>query len=161
MRLLIRTLELVTASALLTWLWVEGGIQIYARLVAGVANPAASALGLSTPLDLGLVDEHFLSFVPFLALMLVTPGLSARRRGLGTLAGLACILLAHAACALLAGFAVGDHGRGPEGIAVYYPALVLSDGLPFALWAILARETLGELVSTTLQGTLRRAHRNQ
>ena len=130
--------EVVALSAPLTWLWVEGGRRAYNRVIGAAAWPLIERLGLPS-LKLGLVSPHFVSWLPFVVLMVVTPGLSRRRRALGTLVGLAAIFAVHVACALLAALSDAAYGRSARAVALRFPALMLSDALPFVLWALVAR----------------------
>jgi len=145
-RLWLTFAEVVALSVPLTWLWVEGGRRAYNRLLGAVAWPLFEALGLPS-MKLGLVSPHFVSWLPFVVLMVVTPGLALRRRLLGTLLGLAAILAAHIGCALLGAVSHAAYGTSARAVALRWPALMLSDALPFILWALVARDFLREFAS--------------
>ena len=138
-RLWLALTEVLALSVPLTWLWVEGGRRAYNRLLGGVAWPLFEWLGLPS-MKLGLVSPHFVSWVPFLVLMVATPGLPLRRRALGTLLGLAAIFVVHVGCALLGAISHAAYGASPQAVAFRYPALMFNDALPFVLWALIAQD---------------------
>ena len=76
----------------------------------------------------------------FIALMAVTPGLSWRRRGLGTGLGLVLLLLGHVVTNGLTMYIL--QGRGPMPIWVG----MISDAFPLLLWAIIARDFVSRVV---------------
>jgi hypothetical protein len=141
--------EIVAISAPLTWLWVEGGRRAYNRLLGAVAGPLFAWLGLPS-MKLGLVSPHFVSWLPFLVLVAVTPGLALRRRALGTLLGLATIFLVHVACALLGAISHAAYGESARAVALRFPLLMFNDALPFILWALLARDFVRDFASRAL-----------
>ena len=67
----------------LTWLWMEWGRDPYARFLIGLAEQLFE-IGRSGGAARGsAAGARFVSVVPFVVLMAVTPGLSWRRRLLG------------------------------------------------------------------------------
>jgi len=138
-RLWLTLAEVLALSVPLTWLWVEGGRRAYNRIVGAVAWPLFEALGLPS-MKLGLVSPHFVSWLPFVVLMVVTPGLPLRRRVIGSLLGLAAIFGVHVACALLGALSHAAYGQSARAVALRFPALMLNDALPFILWALVARD---------------------
>ena len=138
-RLWLALAELLALSVPLTWLWVEGGRRAYNRLLGALAWPLFEGLGLPS-MQLGLVSPHFVSWVPFLVLMVLTPRLPLRRRALGTLLGLGAIFAVHVGCALLGAISHAAYGPSAHAVALRYPALMFNDALPFILWALFARD---------------------
>lgn len=141
--------EVLALSVPLTWLWVEGGRRAYNRVVGAAARPVLDALALPS-LKLGLVSPHFVSWLPFVVLMAVTPGLTVRRRALGTLVGFGAIFVVHVACALIAAVAHAAYGTSARSVALRWPALMLNDALPFILWALVARDFVREFAFRAL-----------
>src|SRR5262245_66367905 len=86
--------ELAALSAALTWLWLAFGQSAYEHFFARTAQPLLAALGAD-----GLADSparrRFVSYVPFLVLMLGTPRLEWRRRLGGILLGMPLIFACH------------------------------------------------------------------
>jgi hypothetical protein len=149
-RLWLALAELLALSVPLTWLWVEGGRRAYNRLLGGIAWPLFEALGLPS-MKLGLVSPHFVSWVPFVVLIWVTPGLRLRRRALGTLLGLGAIFAVHVGCALLGAISDAAYGATPRAVALRFPALMFNDALPFVLWALVARDFVSDFAFRVLR----------
>lgn len=142
-------LEFVAITAPVTWWWMHGGQQAYWQLYRKLATPILVAMGV-TSFPPGLVRDRTLNFLPFVALMLITPGLSRLRRWGGMAAGLVVIF---AGQVLLAWWAFVTHvqdGRDRESMSDFFPALILSDALPFVLWALLANRILLDLLARIL-----------
>lgn len=149
-RLRLALAELLALSIPLTWLWVEGGRRAYNRALGAVVWPLCERLGLPS-MKLGLVSPHFVSWLPFLVLMVLTPGLALRRRVLGTLLGLAAIFGVHVACALVGALSHAAYGTGARAVTLRYPALMMNDALPFVLWALIARDFLRDFALRALR----------
>ena len=115
--------------------WHTGGRDAYGRFFVWFAEGFYGLLGLQDVI-VG-PRERFMNVVPFVALMLATPGLRLRRRCEGLLLGLACLFCWH----LLASFMIGWRFQ----VLVTFPfaLAVVSDVLPFAIWLFLARDVVG------------------
>ena len=142
-RLFLFVLEFFLLALPLVWLWERWLVVFYVRFFTWMTNPlfASLALGDNTP---GRAQDRFVSFVPFVALMLVTPALGRRRRIGGLLLGVALVFLSHVVLIVMRSQA--------RGIETFFPALLLINALPFALWAILAREFVSEMAGGGLFG---------
>jgi hypothetical protein len=136
-RLLLLLLEFVLLSVPLTWAWLEWGRAPYAQLIVAFKGPLLDALGIAAA-GRGPTGTRYLSFVPFLVLMLITPGLSDRRRTLGTLVGFALIVLSHVVLAVVVDHAYATNRRNSRAIAEMFPAMLAADALPFLVWAVVA-----------------------
>lgn len=139
--LLLLGLKLVAITVPLTWLWLEGGRALYHQIFIRVTHPMLVWFGSPNSV-LATVPQRFIGYVPFLALMLTTPGLGTRRRVWGTLAGCAVLFASHAGFALANIAAYARHGETPEAIHEIFPLILLVDSLPFLLWAIISRRVL-------------------
>jgi hypothetical protein len=133
-RLLWFALKVVTLTLPLTWLWVSGGREWYGWSLAPVADAIYALIGLD-----GVTffpRDRYINQVPFAALMLLTPGLDARRRfgglALGALAIFAVQMLVNA---IALGGSPGATSL-PAGLSIF------SDAAPFVLWAVIARDFL-------------------
>ena len=93
-RILLLLAEFVALSAPLTWLWMEWGLDVYVHFLFGLLAPIYEAVG-ATHVEHSAAGHRYLSYVPFLVLMCITPGVTWRRRLWGSLGGCALILLAH------------------------------------------------------------------
>jgi len=138
-------LEIALLSLLLTALWLAGGQDAYEAFFAGTARPLLDALGVHALPD-SPARRRFVNLVPFLVLMLATPGLPWRRRLGGILLGLPLLFLCHVG--LVAVEALSHTARRPTGDAfsTLLPAALFADALPFVLWALFAADVLVGIV---------------
>jgi hypothetical protein len=155
-RVVLLTLEVVAVTIPLTWLWLAGGREAYHGVFVRVAAPLAAWLGLPS-YQLIAVPQRFINYVPFLALMIVTPRLSLARRVLGTLVGFGVIGVGHLAFFVLSVAVYAEHGMTPRAISALFPALLLSDSLPFILWAVIARGVLRDAIARAARSVFARA----
>lgn len=130
-------LAFVALTAPATWWWHHGGFELYARGFGALAGGVYDALGLERAA--ALPRQRYINWIPFAALVLLTPRLGWRRRWAGLGLGLLALVAAHLLFNALASY---GSGRGS------YPMLLalVSDALPFALWAAIAREWIAGLV---------------
>ena len=137
-RLLLFALEFFALTAPLTWLWVAAdGRELFAQ---GFFVPASRAIYELFGLEiLPVWRERYIHYVPFVALVVLTPGLPLRRRAIGLLGGLVAIF----ACDVVTN-GIAQYGRRRP-VDLPLPWMVLSDALPFAVWAVVAREFVAEL----------------
>jgi len=140
-RLFPLVLKFVAITAPLTWLWLEWGREAYYRFFVQVSRPLLIALGV-TGVRRDLVHDRFINYLPFLALMLITPALSLQRRLIGSVVGCLVLYLGHVALAVVAFESFIKHGTTRESMSGLFPAWILSDALPFLLWAIIANDLL-------------------
>ena len=120
-------------SITLTWIWNEWLRADYARLLNAVAPPIYELIGFGDA-RVGAHRLRYTNFVPFVSLVLVTPGIAWRRRATGLVLGLMAIFVSHLGLNLTERIAPGQ-------ALPMVPAL-LSDALPFLLWLVVARPTL-------------------
>lgn len=113
----------------LTWFWEEGGRVLYGRFLKNVAPPIYDAIGFGEA-RVGAFRQRYINWVPFVGLMLVTPGLAWRRRLGGLAGGLFLLFSGHLALNLTE--RVHRAAQLP-----FVPSLV-SDALPFVLWILFA-----------------------
>ncbi len=138
-RLLPFLLAFVALTAPLAYVWLEWGNDLYARALHGVVGPRDPAAELRG----NAAAPRFISVVPFLVLMWVTPGLEWRRRLWGSLLGLLLLAVVHLA---LLSLVLGESGSGQQGISRYFPFLVLADGAPLLLWLVFARDFVRSVI---------------
>ncbi|MEZ4331637.1 MAG: hypothetical protein R3F35_07770 [Myxococcota bacterium] len=119
----------------LTWLWDDGGGRIaYGRFLKTVAPPLYDLIGFDGA-RVGAFRQRYVNFVPFVGLLLVTPGLTRRRRILGLLIGLFALFCGHL------GLNLTEVGRGRARHLPLVPSLI-SDTLPFVVWIFVAAPAL-------------------
>jgi hypothetical protein len=127
----------------LAWAWFAWGSDVYTRLLLDLLDAVGvrmSRRGHGNP-----AAPRFISVVPFLVLMLVTPRLGWRRRVLGATGGLAVLAAAHAALLVIVDAAAATYGAA-ESVQKVFPFVILADGVPLLLWLVLAREFLAEVI---------------
>jgi hypothetical protein len=145
-RLLLLCLEFLAISVPLTWVWLEWVRSAYVPLVFASAAPLRELLDIAHA-GRGPAVPRFLGYIPFLALMLITPLLSRQRRLLGTLIGMALIFVSHVGLALVVDYAYATNPRNSRAVAAMFPALLAVDALPFLIWAVIASDFVRSLFS--------------
>ncbi len=125
-----------------TWWWDVAGRELYSDVFVRVAQGFYTSLGLP---DVALVGrERFINLVPFLGLMVATPGLTFRRRLGGSLLGVALIFASHV---LLSGLTFWLRG----GLASFPLTLaIVCDALPLLIWIVVAGSFIRQLVGSQL-----------
>lgn len=113
----------------LTWGWTHGGRQLYGEFLKVIAPPIYDLLGFEGA-RVGAYRQRYINFIPFVGLVLVTPGIALRRRALGLIGGLVGLSIGHLALNLTEGGTRGTH-------LPFVPSLI-SDALPFVFWIIVA-----------------------
>jgi hypothetical protein len=144
-KLLLLLAEFVALSLPLTWLWIHGGKALYVGLLFSALDPLYPLL-LGVPhggRGAGGVSLRYVSQIPFLVLMAITPAMALRRRLLGWLFGALVIFASHLALVLFTEAAASSGRR--VGVTVL-PAILLVDGLPLLIWIVLARDFLRGVV---------------
>ena len=140
-RPLLVVLGFVAITIALTGFWEESGRMLYGRFLKSVAPPIYDLLGFGDA-RVGAFRQRYINWVPFVGLMLVTPGLAWRRRAGGLVAGLALLFVGHLALNLTE--RVHKAAQLP-----FVPALV-SDALPFLLWILFAWPIVSRWFTTAL-----------
>jgi len=142
-------LSFVLLTTGLTWLWVQWGGSAYERFLLAVAGPVLEAIGVTQIVE-SPAQKRFVSVVPFWVLMWLTPGLSLRRRVLGTLAGSALLCLTHVGLVAVEQWSLSSHRPTTSPFATMFPAALFADSLPFMLWAVIAHRFLSGLLARAL-----------
>lgn len=125
-------LKFIALTVPLTWIWVSGGRQVYASYFIPVADGIYELLGVEGVRAVS--RERYINYVPFVALVILTPSLSLRRRVVGLVAGAFALFCSHVLINGIAHHWVEGAVRLPVELAI------VSDALPFLLWAIVAPE---------------------
>ena len=127
----------------LAWWWTQGGLDSYYEIYKRLSFPLLQEMGV-TRISPGLVQDRLAGYIPFFALMLVTPQMSFKRRLAGLGFGFAAIFFAHVALGYWSWVCFIRDGENPGSMARYFPALLLNDAVPFVAWAIAANRFLLE-----------------
>lgn len=116
-------------SILLTAIWNEWGRLAYANLLDVVGPPIYTAIGFGDA-HVFSMRLRYINFVPFTALVLVTSGISHRRRFIGLALGLFVLFVSHLVLNLTAILQPGD--------ALPVASSLISDAFPLLVWLIVA-----------------------
>jgi hypothetical protein len=138
--------ELAALSVALTWLWLAFGQAAYEAWFADAARPLLAALGADAVPD-SPARRRFVSYVPFLVLMLGTPRLEWRRRLGGILLGVPLIFACHVGLVAVEWLSHTRYRPTPDSFSTVLPAALFADAFPFLLWALFAGDTLRDLFS--------------
>ena len=127
--------KFVCLTAPFVWLWQVGGLSAYHALYSPIAEAIYEWLGfegVAAP-----ARDRYINLIPFLALMVLTPNLSTRRRLGGTAIGLVILFTMHIAVNLTA---------NPTTLRLPWPISLALDAAPFFLWVIIANEFVRDLM---------------
>jgi hypothetical protein len=124
-------------SILLTAFWIEWGRFTYAYFLSFVAPPIYDSIGFENAPIRGM-RIRYINFVPFTALVLVTPGIKHGRRFFGLILGLVALFVSHLALNLTSLIQPGP--------ALPIASSLLSDALPFLVWIIVAYPAIRDLL---------------
>jgi len=136
----------VAITVPLTLLWKVWGHDAYLDLFRTLARPFLDLLGVKR-IPVMLVGSRFVNFLPFFALMMVTPGLTARRRWIGTLVGFALMFVCQVIFAAVAFHVMASYVTSAKAFSALFPALLISDSFPFVIWAVIAHEFVRDVGS--------------
>ncbi len=122
-------LGFVAITIVLTWFWTEWGRQAYGQFLRAVAPPIYDLIGFGDA-RVGAFRHRYINFIPFVGLVLVTPGIAIKRRATGLFGGLFALFVGHLVLNLTERMQPGSH-------LPFVPSLV-SDALPLMIWVIVA-----------------------
>jgi hypothetical protein len=148
-KFLLLLIEFLAITLPLTWYWMNGGEDAYLTIYKRLAFPLLQEVGVANFAP-SLVRDRFIGFIPYFALLVITPGMSIRRRLLGLGGGFLLIFCSHMALTYWSWVSFVRDGQHEGSMAIYFPALVAVDAVPFVLWAGLANQFLLEQLSRVL-----------
>jgi hypothetical protein len=128
-RILLVLVSFVAITILLTWFWTAWGHEHYGYFLKAVAPPIYEAIGFGDA-RVGAFRQRYINFVPFIGLVLVTPGIQIRRRMIGLSVGVFALFVGHLALNLTE--------RGQQAPHLPFVPSLVSDVLPFVFWIIVA-----------------------
>ena len=143
-RILLLFVEFVVLTIPLTWAWRTWLNDPYDALLFQILDALYQTIG-GMHAGRGPVGHRFVSYVPFLVLVAITPELNLRRRLWGSGLGALAIFASHLVTLLISDAAYTVQ-RGSDAVATVFPFLLLTDGLPLLIWFVLARDFLGSVV---------------
>ncbi len=145
-RVVLIVIAFIVVSIALTWVWNEWLRWLYGDFFKAVATPLYKSLGLDHARVVAL-RLRYINFVPFVALILVTPRLTLRRRSIGLIVGLMTISASHLMLDLTALI--------QPGAALPMVAKLISDSFPFLVWFVVAYPVVADLIPGTKSPTNR------
>lgn len=141
-----RLLEACILCAVLLNLWAYGS-PLYAGALSSLVHAMSQHLGLPE-VDVAARSARFVNVVPFVVLVLLTPGLAVRRRIFGFVGGVLVIACVHVAFVYALDVLTdadpvapgSPTGGGAPGLVVL--TLLVFDAAPLMIWVAIAREPI-------------------
>jgi len=135
------------------YIWFSGLQLIYPDLIDPIATPFFRLVGVTNWL-LYLLLEHFTNLIPYIALVLASPGLirNWRRTIYALFGGVAAIVLVHLLLSWLVFELNEAYGLSRAFYRVWVPAYLFNDALPFGLWLLFYPELPGRLFGLRIFG---------
>jgi len=127
----------VVVSIGLTWFWNEWARESYGYFLKAVGPPIYKMIGFQDA-PVRALRTRYINFVPFVSLLLVTPGLALKRRSIGLVLGLFTIFVSHLVLNLTE---LLQPGRSLPVI----PSIA-SDAFPFFVWIFVAYPVLAKFL---------------
>lgn len=140
-RPLMVVISFVIVTMALTFFWEEFGKLNYGRFLKTVAPTIYDWIGFGDA-RVGAMRQRYINWIPFVGLIVVTPGLLFRRRALGLAAGLLALFAGHLTLNLTE--------RVDNAIHLPFVPSLVSDALPFLLWIVVAWPAVSEWFSSTI-----------
>ncbi len=128
--------KFVALTAPLTWLWQIWGNRAYRAFYSPVAHSIYSFFGFDNIPTPG--RDRFINYIPFLALMILTPELSRRRRFVGIAIGMVTLFFLHIAMNLT---------DAPRPRALPIGRSMILDSAPFLLWVLIAHQFIRDMAT--------------
>jgi len=143
--------KLLSLTLVLSYLWLAYWQLHYPKAIQWIALPFFDLVGVKK-WYMALLLDHFTNLVPFVALVLATPGVFRNWRK--TLAVMAGGLAAIICCQLLLSWAVYELISRYAMTKMYYklsqPLFLINDTAPLILWVAFYPEMLGRLFGLRL-----------
>ncbi len=138
--------KLAVFTLILGYIWFKAAQRQYPDLIEPVAAVFFQLTGVRR-WWLALVLEHYTNLVPYIALVLATPGLITNwKRSLIVLAGgLAILVLVHLAMAAAVYHLVAEYALSKTCYTYLVPIYLVNDALPLVLWILFYPRVLPEL----------------
>ena len=139
-------LKLLPATLLLGYLWFTVCQFAYPYWIDPIATFFFKLFGVRT-WHLALTAEHFTNLVPYLALLLATPGIIKhwRRSLLALFGGLVVIVLIHIFMSVAIYFIVEAYSMSKSAYRIIVPIYLVNDAMPLILWLAFFPKVLSDL----------------
>ena len=128
-------LKLLVFSLALGYLWFSRYQVQYPYWIDGFANPFFKLVGVKK-WWLALVVEHFTNLVPYLALVLASPGFFKhwKRTLIALVGGVAILILGHLLLSWAVYYFNEQYSLSKSFYKIVVPMYIINDALPLALW---------------------------
>ena len=150
-RRLLLTLEFLAISLPATWLWVAWGKEAYPRLFMHAVPALMNLLGYQG-VQPTIIPDRFISFVPFFVLIMMTPRMSWKRRGVGTVVGFLAIFASHLAFATYVMVMQQSEVLAARPFRNIFPAFIALDAFPILVWVVIAKDFVSDFAARALPG---------
>ncbi|HWR83097.1 MAG TPA: hypothetical protein VN285_07330 [Candidatus Deferrimicrobium sp.] len=139
-------LKLLVFSLVLGYLWFSRYQKQYPYWIDGFADPFFKLIGVRQ-WWLALVIEHFTNLVPYLALVLASPGLVSKwkRSLIALVGGVAILIVGHLLLSSAVYFVNEKYALSKDAYRILVPMYIINDALPLALWIGFFPKLPGEL----------------
>ena len=139
-------LKLLITTVVLGYFWTAGGEMAYPYWIDPIATFFFTMFGV-TKWHLSLTAEHFASLIPFLGLLVATPGLIRRwkRALIALVGGVAAIVLVHIFMSIAIFFIVEAYALSKNAYRILLPIYLVNDAMPLILWLVFFPTVLSEL----------------
>lgn len=150
--LLLFLIKLLLISSVLGFLWFWKLQDLYPHILRPVAFPFFQWVGVKKWL-LTWVSDHFTNVVPYLALVLATPGAlkNGKRFAAAILGGLLILAIAHLLLSWLIYYYSEQYHFTRSFFRRTFPLFLINDALPLPLWLMFYPRTLKELFGFILE----------
>ena len=140
----LKLLEFLAITVPVAWWWNQmGGREATWKVFLQVSAPILAQMGVLAFAG-SLVKDRLLGVLPFVALMVITPGIPLLRKAVRTVIGLFILYYAYVFLAYWAWYTHDREGVDQYSMSEFFPVQNMVDALPFVLWAIFAREFVAE-----------------
>ena len=139
-------IKLLVTTVILGYLWTTGWKMTYPYWIDPIATLFFKMFGV-TRWYLSLAAEHFASVVPYIGLVVATPGLVARwkRAIIALIGGVAAIVLMHVLMSTGIFYIVEGYGMSKNAYRLLLPIYLVNDAMPLILWLAFFPTVLSEL----------------
>ncbi len=135
--LLLFLLKLASLTLILGYVWFSGLQEQYPHLISPIAIPFFKFVGV-TKWRLVLVLEHFTNLVPYIALVLSSPGIITHWKRMLTalLGGTAIIMLFHLLLSWAVFYFSVKYSLSKTFYKIIVPFYLVNDAMPLILWLV-------------------------
>lgn len=139
-------LKLLITTLILGYFWTTGWKMAYPNWIKPIAQLFFDIFGV-TKWNLSLTAEHFASWIPFIGLLVATPGLLRRWKHalVALFGGVAAIVLMHIVMSIAIFYIVSAFEMSQNAYRLLLPIYLVNDAMPLILWLAFFPTVLSEL----------------